>query len=79
MNNIEEWVSGHDASLEDIARDAHLPTRLVHLAAVLVLEGLPDHEIYNLLRELIGSMDGQHNPLEGARGALEQIRLLAAS
>jgi hypothetical protein len=78
VNSIEEWVRGHDASLENIARDTELPTSFVRLAAVLVLEGLPDHEIYDLLREQVISLDGQHNPLGGAPLALEQIRLLAA-
>jgi len=40
---------------------------------------LADQDIYDLLREHIVSMDGQHNPLAGAPRALEEIRVLAST
>jgi hypothetical protein len=79
VNNIEEWVRGHDSQLEDIAAQANLATPLVHLAAMLVLSGLQDEEIYELLSDHIVSMDGQTDPLEGAPRALEEIRSLVAT
>lgn len=78
MNDIEEWVQAHDAPLEAIARDTHLPSHLVHLAAALVLAGASDDDIYEHLGEHVISMDGQRSPLAGAPRAIEQIRQLAA-
>lgn len=79
VNDIEDWIRAHGDRLEDIARDTDLSPYLVHLAAVLILEGLADDEIYGMLGEHVISMDGQHNPLTGAPEAIEEIRLLALS
>jgi hypothetical protein len=79
VNDIEDWLRDHDASLEGIARETKVSEHLVHLAAMLVLEGLPDEAVYEILGEHIISMDGQHDPLAGAPLALGRIRMLAFS
>ena len=76
MNELDEWMDRHEARLGDIAQETGLPVGVVHLAAVLVLSGLDDDEIYPHLGDHMLSMDGKHDPLAGAARALEEIRQL---
>lgn len=79
MNSIEEWIETHDEQLRDIAEDTEMAAPLVHLAAILMLAGVSDEEIYEQLSQHALSMDGQGSPLAGAPEALQRVRQLAAS
>lgn len=78
MNSIEEWVQAHDLRLREIADDTNMAPPLVQLAAMLMLAGVSDDEIYEQLANQVVSMNGQGSPLEGAPQALEQVRQLAS-
>ncbi len=77
MTDIEHWIDLHEVELHELAErtDAHDDT--VHLLASLVLGGWTDDAIYEQLRELIPSLDGQRSPLEDAPALLEEVRRLA--
>jgi hypothetical protein len=79
MTDIEHWIDLHEAELHELAErtDAHDDT--VHFLATLVLRGWTDDAIYEQLRELIPSPDGQRSPLEDAPALLEEVRRLAAT
>jgi hypothetical protein len=62
--------------LHELAQRAGAHTDTVHFLATLVLSGASDPEIYEQLRELIPSTDGQHSPLAGAPELLEEVRHL---
>ncbi|MDR3649179.1 MAG: hypothetical protein P4L20_08820 [Acidimicrobiales bacterium] len=79
MSDIDDWLRAHEEELADIARGTDLESPLVHLAAVLVLAGFEDTQIYDQLHALVVSLDGQRHPLAGAPRALEEIRLLASA
>jgi len=79
MSDIDDWLRAHEEELAQIARGADLESSLVHLAAVLVLAGIEDAQIYDQLHALVVSLDGQRHPLAGAPRALEEIRRLATA
>jgi hypothetical protein len=79
MTDIEGWIDLHEAELHELAERAAMHDDTVHFLATLVLAGLTDDAIYERLHELIGSVDGQRNPLETAPAALEEVRRLATT
>jgi hypothetical protein len=79
MTDIERWIHTHESELRELAerRGAHDDT--VHFLAALVLGGSTDTDIYEHLRELVPSFDGQRSPLEGAPELIDEVRRLVAS
>ncbi len=76
MTDIERWIDGHEPELHALAAHVGAHDETVVLVAGLVLGGLGDDEIYEQLREVTPSWDGQHNPLEGAPELLGELRQL---
>lgn len=74
--DIEHWIDLHDHELHELAERAGTHTDTVHFLATLVLAGSTDTEIYEQLRELIPSTDGQRSPLAGAPDLLDEVRQL---
>jgi len=66
MTDIERWIDVHHTALHELAERAGAHDDTVHFLATLVLSGSTDADIYEHLRELIPSPDGQHSPLAGA-------------
>jgi len=62
MSDIDDWLRAHEEELAQIARGTDLESSLVHLAAVLVLAGIEDAQIYDQLHALVVSLDGQRHP-----------------
>ena len=79
MTDIERWIDLHENELHDLAERTHTHDDTVHFFATLVLAGWADDAIYEQLRELIPSLDGQRSPLEDAPALLEEVRRLAAT
>ena len=79
MTDIESWIDLHETELHDLAERADMHDDTVHFVATLVLAGLPDDAIYEQLRELIPSLDGQRSPLEATPVLLEEVRRLATT
>jgi hypothetical protein len=77
MTDIEAWIRLHESALHDLAERTHAHDDTVHFLATLVLAGWSDDAIYEQLRELIPSFDGQRSPLEHAPSLLQQVRRLA--
>lgn len=71
---IENWLRAHEHSLEFIAADAGISDELVHLAAVLVLQGLDDPDVLHELSHHILVMDGRHDPLARLEEAVHRLR-----
>lgn len=74
--DIELWIDLHQSELHDLAERVGAHTDTVHFLATLVLAGATDADIYEELRELIPSSDGQHSPLAGAPELLDEVRQL---
>ncbi len=79
MTDIEHWIDLHETELHDLAERTDTHDDTVHFLATLVLAGWTDDAIYEQLRELIPSLDGQRSPLEDAPVLLEEVRRLAAT
>lgn len=79
MTEIEQWIDLHDAELREVAGRRHTDADVVRLLAMFVLSGLEDEEIYEQLREVLPSPDGQRNPLAGAPAVLDDLRDLVAA
>jgi hypothetical protein len=65
--------------LHELAERTAIHDDTVHFLATLVLAGWSDAAIYEQLRELIPSPDGQHNPFADAPELLEEVRRLVAT
>ena len=76
VSDIEHWIDRHRDQLHDIASRAGANDDTVHYLAILVLGGSSDSDIYEYLRGLIPSVDGQRNPLEGVSHLVADVRLL---
>jgi hypothetical protein len=74
--DIEHWINLHNDELHTLAERSGAHADTVHFLATLVLAGSTDTEIYEQLRELIPSTDGQHSPLAGAPELLDEVRQL---
>jgi hypothetical protein len=79
MTEIEHWIELHEGELHGLAERVGAHDDTVHLLTTLVLAGSSDADIYERLRELIPSQDGQHSPLLGAPELIHEIRELVAS
>jgi hypothetical protein len=51
----------------------------IHFLTLLVLRGWTDEAIYEQLRELVPSLDGQRSPLADAPDLLDEVRRLVAT
>jgi hypothetical protein len=78
MTDIQHWIHLHEAELHELAERAGAHDDTVHYLATLVLAGVSDDDIYEQLRTLIPSPDGQRSPLAGAPELLGAVRALAA-
>ncbi|MGZ6977743.1 MAG: hypothetical protein ACXVJW_06525 [Acidimicrobiia bacterium] len=79
MTDIERWIGLHEAELHELAERTETHDDTIHFLATLVLAGWTDDAIYEQLRDLVPSLDGQRSPLEGASALLEEVRRLAAT
>lgn len=80
MTDVERWIDAHEVELRSIAERAGAHDDTVRVLATLVLGGLTDDEIYDHLRAMIPSPDGQHSPLVGAPELVLAVReLISAS
>ena len=79
MTDIERWIDLHENELHDLAERTRTHDDTVHFLATLVLAGWTDDAIYEQLRELIPSLDGQRSPLEEAPVLLEGVRRLVST
>jgi hypothetical protein len=79
MTEIERWIETHDLELHDLAERMGAHDDTVHFLAALVLGGASDDEIYEHLRTVVPSMDGQRSPLAGAPELVTEVRRLVAA
>jgi hypothetical protein len=79
MSDIERWIDLHETELRELAEREGAYDDTVHFLATLVLAGSTDSDIYEQLRELIPSLDGQRSPLAGAPELLHEVRQLVAT
>lgn len=76
MAEIEHWINLHEVELHELAERAGAHDDTVHFLVTLVLAGAPDTDVYEQLRELVPSTDGQHSPLAGIPELLDEVRQL---
>jgi len=79
MTDIEHWIELHETELHQLAEREGAHDDTVQFLATLVLSGANDTDIYEQLRELIPSPDGQRSPLAGAPELLREVRRLVAT
>ena len=79
MTDPEHWIDLHEAELHELAERTDMHDDTVHFLAMLVLAGWTDDAIYEQLRELLPSPDGQRSPLEDTPVLLEEVRRLTAT
>ena len=79
MTDIERWIDLHETALRELAERTETHDDTIHFLATLVLSGWTDDAIYEQLRELIPSLDGQHSPLEDTPELVEAVRDLVAT
>ncbi len=79
MSDVEHWMDLHETELRELAHRTGAHDDTVHFLAVLVLNNWSDDAIYEQLRELIPSPDGQHSPLADAPVLLHEVRQLVAT
>ena len=79
MSDVEHWIDLHHDELHDLAQRTETHDDTIHFLATLVLSGWTDDAIYEQLRELIPSPDGQHSPLAEAPAVLDEVRRLVAT
>ncbi len=79
MTDPELWINLHETELHELAERTDTHDDTVHFLATLVLAGWTDASIYEQLRELIPSLDGQRNPLGDTPGLLQAVRELVAT
>jgi len=77
MVDVERWIDTHEAELLGLAEQFGTRVDTVEFLATLVLRGFDDDEIYEELREVTPSWDGQHSPLAGAADLVRELRSLA--
>ena len=79
MSEVERWISLHETELHELARRTGSHDDTVRFLAVLVLDGWTDDAIYEQLRELVPSPNGQHSPLADAPALLQEVRQFVAT
>ena len=79
MTDPETWIDLHETELHELAQRTDTHDDTVHFLATLVLAGWTDAAIYEQLRELIPSLDGQRSPLEDTPDLLDAVRRLVAT
>jgi hypothetical protein len=79
VTDIEHWIDLHQYELHELAQRTGTHDDTVHYLATLVLQGWTDTAIYEQLRELIPSPDGQHSPIADAPELLDEVRRLIAT
>jgi hypothetical protein len=79
MTDPQHWIHLHEVELHELAERTAIHDDTVHFLATLVLAGWSDAAIYEKLRELIPSPDGQHNPFADTPELLEEVRRLVAT
>jgi hypothetical protein len=79
MADIERWIDMHDAELRAVAEGTGAHDDTVRLLAALVLAGSSDDDIYEHLREIVPSSNGQRSPLAGAPELVAEVRRLVAA
>jgi hypothetical protein len=79
MVDIERWIGRHEAELHALAEEAGAHDETVRFLAMLVLAGSSDDDIYEHLRGLVPSWDGQASPLAGAPELVAEVRRLVAA
>jgi hypothetical protein len=77
--DIQRWIVQHDGELSALAREAGEHDETVRYVASLVLAGATDDDIYEHLRDVTPSWDGQESPLAGAPDLLLEVRRLVAT
>jgi hypothetical protein len=79
VTDVERWIDLHEPELQELAERLGAHEDTVHFLASLVLAGETDTDIYEQLRELIPSPDGQRSPLAGAPELVQEVRQLVAA
>jgi hypothetical protein len=79
MSEIEHWISRHEHELHELATRTATQGETVEMLATLVLAGWTDTAIYDQLREITLSHDGQRSPLEHTPELIGAIRRLVAA
>lgn len=79
MTDIEQWIDLHETELHDLAEHAGAHDDTVQYLATLVLGGSSDDEIYEQLRDLVPSWDGERSPVASAPDLLFEVRRLVAT
>ena len=79
MTDVERWIDLHEPELHELAERLNAHEDTVSFLASLVLAGATDTDIYEQLRELSPSPDGQRSPLAGAPELLQEVRQLVAT
>ena len=79
MTDIESWIQVHATDLKSLATRIGAHDDTVVFLATLVLAGASDDDVYEQLRELIPSLDGQRSPLADAPELLAEVRRLVAA
>lgn len=79
MSEEERWIDLHKTELHELADKTGTHDDTVRFLAALVLDGWTDDAIYEQLRELVPSLDGQHSPLADAPELLQEVRQLVAT
>ena len=79
MADIERWIELHRDQLHAVAAHTGAHDDTVEFLAALVLAGSSDDDIFEHLRTLVPSWDGQHSPLAGAPELVAEVRRLVAT
>jgi hypothetical protein len=79
MVDIDRWMDEHDAELMALAEQLGTHDDTVRYVASLVLAGERDPEIYERLRDVSPTFDGQRNPLAGAADVVFEVRRMVAT
>ena len=79
MTDVEHWIELHHDELHDLAQRTDTHDDTIRYLATLVLSGWTDDAIYEQLRELVPSLDGQHSPLGGTPAVLDEVRRLVTT
>ncbi len=79
MVDIERWITSHESEMHDLAARTGAHDETVHFLTVLVLSGATDDAIYEHLREIVPSPDGQRSPLRDTPELLAEVRRMVSA
>jgi hypothetical protein len=79
VSDVEHWIDLHQHELHELAQRSGTHDDTIRFLATLVLHGWTDAAIYEQLRELVPSPDGQHSPIADAPDLLDEVRRLIAT